>query len=79
MFDMCKTAAAVMIVNYRFPLFNSLDLIGSSFTTPRSFIINFEQVHYEIFWIFVPDVGSILSKNNFMEIKPFLKYKRSRS
>ena len=52
MFDMCKTNSSSNDCERRFFTVNSLDITWSSLTTPSSFIINFMQVYYEIFFDF---------------------------
>ena len=50
MYRTCKTNCNSHDCKRRLFIFNSLDIIISSLTTPSAFIINFEQIYYEIFF-----------------------------
>ena len=72
---MCKTNSSSNDCERRFFNASSLDIIWSSLTALSSFIIYFEEVHYEIFFslkylfhLFVPGLITLFCKNNFMEM-----------
>ena len=65
MFGMCKTNSSSNDCERRFFNASSLDIIWSSLTALSSFIIYFEEVHYEIFFslkylfhLFVPGLDN---------------------